>query len=252
MEKEIPNIYSISGGQGDTTYLLLHGLGATGDVWHGVRDQIETNNTGRWVIPDMRGHGRSDWTKTYGLGEHSNDMAKLVRDREKIVIIGHSMGGLVGLALATGWFGLNIIGIAVIGTIIKWTSSETERYSNLAKKPIRWFDSHEEALERYLKVSGLYGLVSENSSQATSGIIEENGRFRLAADNATGTIGGPWMSALIKIVECPLVLAAGEYDTIVTAEHYSPFKKEAVTIPGVAHNAHVESPPAIINLLKKL
>ena len=200
----------------------------------------------------MRGHGRSDWTKTYGLGEHSSDIAELVSDRDKIVIIGHSMGGLIGLSLATGWFGLNIIGIAIIGTIIKWSPDVTERYKTLAKKPIRWFNSRNEALERYLKVSGLYDLVSPESSQATSGIVEENGKFRLAADSATGTIGGPWMSMLIKIADCPLILAAGEHDSIVTSEHYLPFDKSAVTIPGVAHNAHVENPAAIIDLIKKI
>ena len=252
MEKKLKNIYSTSGGHGDITYLLLHGLGATGDVWNGVRDKIEQNKTGRWVIPDMRGHGRSRWTKTYGLGEHSSDMAELVRDREKIIIIGHSMGGLIGLSLSTGWFGLNVVGLAVIGTIIKWSSNETERYATLAKKPIRWFDNRDEACERYLKVSGLHGLVSVESSQTTSGIIEENGRFRLAADNAAGTIGGPWMNMLINIVECPLVLAAGEFDPIVTVEHYLSFKKEAVMIPGVGHNAHVEKPTAVMDLLKKI
>ena len=126
---------------------MLHGLGATGDVWNDVRDQIEKHKLGRWIIPDMRGHGRSDWTKTYGLGEHSSDLADLARDRDKIIIVGHSMGGLVGLSLATGWFGINIIGMIVIGTIIKWSSDETERYSALAKKPIRWFNNRDQALE---------------------------------------------------------------------------------------------------------
>ena len=67
MEKKLKNIYSTSGGHGDITYLLLHGLGATGDVWNGVRDQIEQNKTGRWVIPDMRGHGDQDGLKPMGL-----------------------------------------------------------------------------------------------------------------------------------------------------------------------------------------
>ena len=252
MKRELPNIFSTSGGKGDVTYLLLHGLGATGDVWNDVRDQIDKNKLGRWIIPDMRGHGRSDWTKTYGLGEHSSDLADLARDRDKIIIVGHSMGGLVGLSLATGWFGLNIIGMIVIGTIIKWSSDETERYSALAKKPIRWFNNRDQALERFLKVSGLFGLVSPESSQATSGIVEKNGKYRLAADSATGTIGGPWMSSLINIVDCPLILAAGEYDPIVACEHYKSFNKDVVMIPNVAHNAHVEDPTAIAGLINKL
>jgi pimeloyl-ACP methyl ester carboxylesterase len=53
-------------------------------------------------------------------------------------------------------------------------------------------------------------------------------------------------------VDCPLILAAGEYDPIVTHDHYRPFDKGAVMIPGVAHNAHVEDPTAITDLIRKL
>jgi pimeloyl-ACP methyl ester carboxylesterase len=207
---------------------------------------------GRWIIPDLRGHGRSNWTRTYGLGEHSNDVAELARDTNKLIIVGHSMGGLIGLSLATGWFGLNIVGMVVVGTIINWTKDHSDRYSELATKPIHWFDNRSDALDRYLKVSGLYGLVSHKSPEAISGIVEENGKFRLAADNATGTIGGPWMSMLIKIVESPLILSAGEHDPIVDIKHYLPFGKQTVEIPGVAHNAHVEKPASILTLLDKL
>jgi pimeloyl-ACP methyl ester carboxylesterase len=207
---------------------------------------------GRWIIPDLRGHGRSGWTRTYGLGEHSNDVAELARNANKIIIVGHSMGGLIGLSLATGWFGLNIVGMVVIGTIINWTKDHSDRYSALATKPIHWFDNRSDALERYLKVSGLYGLVSPTSPEAMSGIAEKKGKFRLAADNATGTIGGPWMSILLEIAECPLILVAGEYDPIVPIKHYLPLGKQTLEIPGVAHNAHVEKPAAILALLKKL
>ena len=36
-----PVLYTESGGEGETTYLLLHGLGATGDVWHGIKSIIK-------------------------------------------------------------------------------------------------------------------------------------------------------------------------------------------------------------------
>lgn len=247
-----PEIYSESGGDGETTYLLLHGLGATGDVWQGIRDHIDENKLGRWVIPDMRGHGRSDWAETYGLGEHSTDIAELVRDHERIIIVGHSMGGLIGLSMATGWFGLNIVGIVAIGTMINWNDSDTERMEALAKKPIWWFETREKALERYLKVSGLFGLIEPDSSQVASGIVEENGQFRLAADNAAGTIGGPWMSMIMSVVECPVILAAGEEDPIVSTEHYLSVDKNAIPILGTAHNSHVENPVAVWELVKKL
>jgi pimeloyl-ACP methyl ester carboxylesterase len=246
-----PVLYTESGGEGETTYLLLHGLGATGDVWHGIKTIIKENRNGRWIIPDMRGHGRSDWAKSYGLGDHSCDIADLIRDRERVVIIGHSMGGLIGLSLATGWFSLNIIGTIVIGTMVDWNADDTRRFSALADKPIRWFNNEEDALARYLQVSGLNGLVPPESPQAKSGIVQEKGQFRLAADNATGTIGGPWMSMLMGISKCPVILAAGEHDPIVTVEQYRPYDGNAVAIPGVAHNAHVEDPVAVWALVEK-
>ena len=247
-----PKIYFESGGKGDTTYLLLHGLGATGAVWQGVADIIEEKKLGRWVAPDLRGHGRSDWAETYGLGEHSNDIAELVRGHNKIIIAGHSMGGLIGLSMATSWFGLNVVGILVIGTMIKWNDGDSERFNALAEKPIRWFGEKDEAVERYLKVSGLYDTVAADHPMVASGIKEEGGKFRLAADNATGTIGGPWMTMLMSVAECPIILAAGEHDTIVTAELYQTYDKDAVSIPNVAHNAHVEDPAAVWALVEKL
>ena len=64
-ETNVAELYLRSGGTGETTYLLLHGLGATGEVWDGLADLIERNKAGRWLVPDFRGHGRSPWEKPY-------------------------------------------------------------------------------------------------------------------------------------------------------------------------------------------
>jgi len=252
LRKQFPKIYSKNGGKGEKTYLLLHGLGATGDVWHGLRDLIDEKNTGQWIIPDLRGHGRSEWSNTYGLGEHCNDIAKLISNKKRVIIVGHSMGGLIGLALATRWFGADIAGAIVIGTIINWDKANTQKSNELAQKPIRWFKKKEDAIERYLKVSGLYGLVPPDSDQAISGIIKEKNKYRLAADNAVGTIGGPWMKIFLDIVECPKVLATGEYDNIVPAKDYLNYNPNSVIIPKVSHNAHVENPQTILDLINQL
>jgi pimeloyl-ACP methyl ester carboxylesterase len=247
-----PNIYAESGGKGETTYLLLHGQGATGDTWQSVRDIIEKEKAGQWVIPDMRGHGRSDWTNSYGFGEHATDIAKFIRDRERVIIIGHSMGGIIGLALATGWFGVNIAGLVVIGTILDWTEEHTAAMHAIGGKPSRWFDSRDEAIERYLKVSGLFGIVQPDDPMAAAGIYQEGDKFRLAADNAVATVGGSWMSVLLPVPKCPIVLAVGEHDKMVDIKDYQAVDKNAVTLPGIGHNTHVEDPQATWDLVKKL
>jgi pimeloyl-ACP methyl ester carboxylesterase len=39
--------------------LLLHGLGATGEVWDGLPALLPGHWPGPWVVPDLPGHGRS-------------------------------------------------------------------------------------------------------------------------------------------------------------------------------------------------
>jgi pimeloyl-ACP methyl ester carboxylesterase len=56
------------------------------------------------VVPDLRGHGESEWAKggCYGMAEHVLDLAELV-DRlgpEPVVLVGHSLGGAIVLNCA--------------------------------------------------------------------------------------------------------------------------------------------------------
>ena len=56
------------------------------------------------LAPDLRGRGDSDWAKagSYSLTEYVYDLSRLVRHTaaERVTIIGHSMGGMVGLIYA--------------------------------------------------------------------------------------------------------------------------------------------------------
>ena len=57
------------------TLVLLHGLGATSQVWDPL---IETTAwTGRVLAPDLRGHGSERWTDTYSFGAMASDVADL-------------------------------------------------------------------------------------------------------------------------------------------------------------------------------
>src|SRR5262245_10373598 len=56
------------------------------------------------LAPDLRGHGDSDWTKggSYALPEYVYDLSRLVRQiaARQTAIVGHSVGGVVGLIYA--------------------------------------------------------------------------------------------------------------------------------------------------------
>jgi pimeloyl-ACP methyl ester carboxylesterase len=50
---------------------------------------------------------------------------------------------------------------------------------------------------------------------------------------------------------CPVVLARGEGDAMVTEADLRALVPEPVTLPGLGHNAHVEDPAAVVELVRR-
>ncbi len=110
---------------------------------------------------------------------------------------------------------------------------------------MRWFDTQAEAIDRYLKVSGLIGLVETAGIEATSGVVEVDGRFRLASDPLTNAAIGPQVADLAAAARVPLRLAAGSKDPMVSAADMMPFDASPTIFVGAGHNAHVEKPEEV-------
>lgn len=242
-------LYFEEGGSPGPTLLLLHGLGATGDVWRRMVPVLEKNWKGRWLIPDFRGHGRSSHHAPYSYATHAADVASLLEQGEEVTILGHSMGGLAAIALATGWFGVRVRRAVAFAMKIQWTPDEVAKLNQLSTAPVRWFDSESDAVERYLKVSGLIGLVAPGSLEARSGVRQENGRYRLAADPRINGVVGPDAADFMRAAREPFRLAAGSKDTMVKLSHMTPFDPKAVVLDGLGHNAHVEDPERVWGLI---
>lgn len=238
-------IHCERGGTGGPMLVLLHGLGANGAVWDGFRPLLAQRWRGRWLIPDFRGHGRSFQRPHYGIGIHAADVADLLQQDEEVTVIGHSMGGVVGIALATGMFGVRVRRVVALSVKTEWSEDDLSRAQAVAAAPPRMFASKEEAIERYLRVAGLKGIVAPNSATAESGISERQGQFRLAADPLTNALGTPDFARLARAVNVPLHLLCGERDNITSAESMRRLHAEVRELPGLGHNLHVEAPHAL-------
>ena len=238
------------GGGGTPTLLLLHGLGANGDVWAGLKPILREQWRGRWVIPDLRGHGRSGHRAPYSYAGHAADVAALLGQDEEVVVVGHSMGGVVALALATGWYGLRVSHACVFGIKIKWTPDEVTKLRQMTQVPVRWFESQADAVNRYLKVSGLFGLIDPASPAALSGIREEGGRFRLAADPMINAVVGPTVDEFVAAAKAPMRLAAGANDPMVTLADMKGLHPEPMLLEGAGHNPHVEQPKVLWDFIR--
>lgn len=234
------------GGEGDRLLVLLHGLGATRHVWHPM---LETRRWhGRWIAPDLRGHGMSPHGSSYTLADHASDVANLIGVQpaaQHVTIVGHSMGGAVALALASGAFGPAPSKVFGIGIKVAWSAEELSRLADLAAAPVRLFATRGEAIDRYLKVAGLAGLIEKEAQGAAAGVAPDGDVWRLAYDPRTMTVGAPPMRTLTDAARCPVHLARGEADRMVTLEQLQAFDANAVTLASTGHNAMVENPAAV-------
>lgn len=237
------------GGAAGPTLLLMHGLSGTGALWNGLRAIVERDWPGRWIIPDMRGHGRSGHSPFYGIALHAADMAALVGETDRLILAGHSMGGLAGILLAGGWFGVKPEAVITVGVKVNWTEEEFAGVDKLAAAPVRWFDTRAEARERFVLVTGLKGIVDPGSDIAATGIVEEEGRFRLAADNRTAMVARASTQDIHAAAAAPIVLSCGEGDRMVGIDELRTLDAEAVELKGLGHNAHVEDPAAFWTLI---
>ena len=237
------------GGSGEPLLVLLHGLGATGDVWAGWWPLLARRWPGRWLAPDLPGHGGSPPLAAYTFDGFAAAVASAVPPGTPIVVLGHSLGGVVGLALASGRFGVPVRAVTGLGIKVVWTGEDLDRAQAVARRPPAWFASREEAAARYLRVSGLAGLLPATHPAVDAGLREQDGRWQLALDPGAFTVGAPDMGQLLARSQAPVTLARGEHDPMNTDEQLACLGVPAVTLPALGHNAHVENPELSITLL---
>jgi pimeloyl-ACP methyl ester carboxylesterase len=235
------------GGSGDRLLVLLHGLGANASVWSRLIPSIEASWRGRWIAPDLRGHGRSLQEPPYGFGMYAADIASLIASQQAsdVTLVGHSFGGVVAALVASGWFGPRVREVAAFDVKIDWTLAEIAKTREVAQRPARAFATRHEAIDRYLKVSGLIGLVESSSPDASIGVVGSEGQYRVAMDPRAYGAVGPSIEALLRLADAPLRLAAGSKDPMVTLEQMRRIDAAARVFDGVGHNAHWEAPEQV-------
>ncbi|HEX8081078.1 MAG TPA: alpha/beta hydrolase [Jatrophihabitans sp.] len=237
----------LSGGDGEPLLLLLHGLGATGDVWAGWQPMLAERWPGRWLAPDLPGHGGSAPLPEYTFDALAAAVRPIVEPGGRTVVLGHSLGGVVGLALAAA--GAPVAAVAGLGIKVAWTDEELDKAQALAQRPVAWFASRDEAAARHLRVSGLAGLLDPDDPAVTAGLVQEDGQWRLALDPRAFGVGAPDMAGLVANSPAAVTLARGEHDPMNSDSQLGQWGVPVVTLPGLGHNAHVESPERCLTLL---
>lgn len=246
-------LHVTAGGEGDRLLVLLHGLGANSTSWRPLIGMLDKRWNGRWIAPDFRGHGRSIYEAPYDFETHAADIAPLIADEpaRTVMVLGHSFGGPVAALVATGTHASQVRQVLAFGVKIDWTEAEIAKARELATRPARDFVTREEAMDRYLKISGLHGLVDPASPEAASGVIQTAGDFRIAMDPAAYGAVGPSIEDILKGCKAPLRLAAGANDPMTSLAAMRRVDPHAVLIENAGHSVHVEAPARLWECVEK-
>lgn len=227
------------GGEEGPLLVLLHGLGATAGVWAPMLDRAVARWPGRWLTVDLPGHGGSGRLSSYRLDDYVAALSPVLTGAN--ILLGHSLGGVIGCALSRS---LNPLAVFALGVKIDWADAELARFGEMAAKPPRRFASEEEALGYHARLSGL-GQVHSGDALLARGARRDAEEWTAALDPAAFAVGAPDMAELIRRAPCPVHLACGEGDPMVGVERMRDFDPGAIAIADAGHNAMVDRPDAV-------
>jgi pimeloyl-ACP methyl ester carboxylesterase len=137
-----------------------------------------------------------------------------------------------------------------LGIKVEWSDDELQRARAIADRPPTWYATRAEAAARYLRVSGLAGLLGPDDDAVTAGLRERDGQWGLAMDQTAFGVGAPDMAGLLAATDATVVLARGADDPMNTDDQLTKLGATTVTLAGLGHNAHIENPAACVELLQ--
>jgi 2-succinyl-6-hydroxy-2,4-cyclohexadiene-1-carboxylate synthase len=244
-------------GQGPAV-TLLHGFTQTATSWLEVVDLMP--QTQRWLIPDLRGHGRSRASGPHTLDACVDDLIKLwdSLSAREVHLVGYSMGGRLALHLATTYpqrlLSLTTLGC---GAWLDDSAREARLESDLAMADQIDDLGIDLFVDRWLSLPLFAGLKRrgpdfEARTRAQRLVNRPEGVARSLREMGPGAQPAPNRAALATI-KCPSLFLAGELDARYV-EAAAGLAKAVPggrfgVLPGVGHAAHLEDPNEFARVL---
>lgn len=243
------------------TLVFLHYFGGSSRTWLPVLAALAPEFP--CVAVDLRGSGESrlmdstaDVPAAYALDAMASDVAALVGEVgcRHYVLVGHSMGGKVALALAASPGcppGLQAVALAAPSPPTPEPMPDTER-------------------ARLLAAQGLEAGARETLSKITAQPLPA-ALLRMAVEDQLRVVPAAWrawleygsrldVSARIERIRVPVFLLAGEQDANITARLLrreiaerlpKDLAREPETVPGAAHLLPLEAPEAVAAFVRR-
>jgi 3-oxoadipate enol-lactonase len=213
------------GGEG-RPLILVHGLGGAAANWAEMVPLLVGRH--RLLVPDLPGHAGSTPLAAAGTLDPYADRLDRLAELESIegaAVVGHSLGGLIGLRLAVNYPRRVEALVLTASAGIRSSTREAERYLNLAAilRPTRRYARHREAISRSpllrMLVFGYFG-ASDPLAMSNGAVDGFLSAMDLHTDTATARRAlvqdDPRLD--LERVACPVFLLWGARDNQITAE----------------------------------
>lgn len=246
--KEIDVFYSVQGK--GSAVILLHGFLENSTMWDEISNELVKKN--KVICIDLLGHGK---TNCQGYIHTMEEMATLVKqvlkelNLRKVTIIGHSMGGYVGLAFAEK-YPKNLKGLCLLNSTSKPDSDERKQmrlraikmaqtnYKNLVKMSITNLFAEESRVLFSKEIS----FIKEQALQiSVQGYIASTHGMRERTNK----------TEILKSIEKKLIIT-GEEDPILPLKNIVKEAEETKTplkILPKGHMSYLEEKDELLNLL---
>ena len=239
-------------GKGDTTLLFLHGWCGDRQYW---KDQADVFARDFQVITlDQAGHGESGKDrKTWTTSSLAGDVETIVKELglKRVIIVGHSMGGPVGLMAAKRLPG-KVIAVVGVDTI---QNVEAKKQEEMVKKMMESFETNFKATIEM----GMAGMVHDKTKPDVTKWIAS----RAASQDQRMAIGlmrdmmGLNQAAILKDAKVPVrcINSSGgfKFHTPTDADvnkKYADF--QVVLMENVGHYPMLEQPEAFNTKLREV
>jgi pimeloyl-ACP methyl ester carboxylesterase len=255
--------YLAWGDPGPRGIVLVHGGGAHAHWWDHIAPLLALDR--RVLALDLSGHGDSGRRDTYPLGAWATEVLAVAADAgltEAPTVIGHSMGGLVTLRLAS-LFGARLAGAVVIDSPVRnrdLTPEEMAARERRAFGPLRVYPSREDAIAHFRTIPP-----QETLPYATAHVAATSVRPTPDGDGWTwkfdprifGREPFGAAAATLTRLDCRIALFRAEHG-IMSAQMsqilYDRLGRVApvIEIPAAAHHIMLDQPVALIAALRTL
>jgi len=234
------------------TVVLLHGNSANAWWWQWVAAELPTNL--RLLAIDLRGHGDSEWVTppAYKPHDYADDLANFIREEvrgERPIVVGHSMGGVVTLAVADRYPEL-ARGVVVVDTAVVSTRGRDRFLHRLKALPTVVYPDLETAKARF-RLMPNEGEIHEDRVLAIaekSLMLTDSGGYTLKFDRES-FFGGDGLHVMetIRALRVPALLVRAQKSRIMTQESSeaaaaSNPHTRLVVIPEAHHHVILEKP----------